>query len=467
MNNEFKRLVDDRLSGLEWQQRQSNAVLSQIKGEVKVKKKLSLGLVLAIVLVLAAMTALAAALLWEQQVVPMKEIEQTEGIYKRWPVSQKQVLIRALVDSGHIEESSETKRLFDELTDEAEKHTIADQLLLTLIGQPNVNEISVDSITYAIMGPMNTWTPEQRVWWQQITEQFYGKAGAIDTLIVPTSDVISEAEAVAIGKAALLTAYELPADGLDKARAVADLYVTDQRPDYRRWNIQFQQFREGSDSYVERFYSVVVDEYGEVIADPDIDALLPEDYIEMVNKELSRPIPPLQAAYWEVSAKAEGRSFSWWPLELKAEYSRGLGTQVRAMMERGELSPIMTDDGDGLNIHLVAISNFHYGMPEEQDMEQSLAIDIAQKTLRETYDIDDNTFAHYADILPLFDVSDPTAPLWKFLFWPELESWELFDDYRPPLYKVEMNARTGEVVKTEMFLHEMMGDNFEYQLKLY
>ena len=283
--NRVQHTINAQLSNIEFTQKNKRAVYAMAKGEIKVKKKLSLGLVLAIVLVLAAMTALAAALLWEQQVVPMKEIEQTEGDYIHWPVSQKQVLIRALTDSGHIAESSETTRLFDDATGETEKHAIADQLLLTLIGQTDVAEISVDIITYAIMGAPETWTPQQRVWWQQVTDKFYEKQNP-DTLIVPSADVISEAEAVAIAKAALLAAYELPANALDRARIVADLYITEQRPDYRRWHIQFQVFREGSDSYVEHFYTAIVDEHGQVIDDPDVMVSLPGEGFNKTMKEL-------------------------------------------------------------------------------------------------------------------------------------------------------------------------------------
>lgn len=147
-DNELRRVMDACLPGLENRPDFDRDVLRQVRGEVKVKKKLSVGFVLVIVLVLAAVTALAAALLWEQQVVPMKEIEQAEGDYVNWSISQKQALIRALIDSGNIEETAETARLFDDSTGETEKQAIANQLVLTLTGQTDVKEINVDIITY-------------------------------------------------------------------------------------------------------------------------------------------------------------------------------------------------------------------------------------------------------------------------------------------------------------------------------
>ena len=104
---QIRHAVNARLSGLEGNPGLARRVIQAAKGEEKVKKKLSVGLVLVIVLLaLAAVTALATALLWEQQVIPMKEIEQSEGEYMDWPISQKKVLIQALMDSGHIQESA-------------------------------------------------------------------------------------------------------------------------------------------------------------------------------------------------------------------------------------------------------------------------------------------------------------------------------------------------------------------------
>ena len=139
-------------------------VLASARKEKKTKKKLSTGLVFLLVLILAAGIALAATLLWEQYVVPMKEIEQMEGDYMHWPLRQKQALIRALIASGNLAENDETARLFDDATAEAEKNALADQLVLTLTGLSDKKEISVDAITYAILGPEDVWTfPNRRL----------------------------------------------------------------------------------------------------------------------------------------------------------------------------------------------------------------------------------------------------------------------------------------------------------------
>ncbi len=59
MRDGLKEIVDRELSGLRWQPRNRNEVLARLKGEPKMKKRLSAGLILAVVLMLAAVSALA------------------------------------------------------------------------------------------------------------------------------------------------------------------------------------------------------------------------------------------------------------------------------------------------------------------------------------------------------------------------------------------------------------------------
>ena len=60
MNEGLKNVLDRRLSALAWDDRRSQQVLRQIRGETKVKKKLSFSLVMAMTLMLAAGIAVAA-----------------------------------------------------------------------------------------------------------------------------------------------------------------------------------------------------------------------------------------------------------------------------------------------------------------------------------------------------------------------------------------------------------------------
>ena len=469
-DNELRRVMDACLPGLENRPDFDRDVLRQVRGEVKVKKKLSVGFVLVIVLVLAAVTALAAALLWEQQVVPMKEIEQAEGDYVNWSISQKQALIRALIDSGNIEETAETARLFDDSTGETEKQAIANQLVLTLTGQTDVKEINVDIITYAIMGSTDKWTLEQRVWWQQVTNQFRNSGDDPDILITPNGKEPTETEAIAIAKAAILSAYELPSDALDNAQAVANLYVTDQRPDYRRWDVQFKVFRDGSDSYTERIYVAIVDEQGKIIADPDVSMPSVNDMAAIYKNMKSNDGNSVADMYMQYMKQAGNKIFQLWSLEEKAEFSRNVAPLVRAAVESGDLSQL--NIGGEPDIDVVALSSYSYGLPQEQDIPQADAYTIAKQALVDAYQLDDETIALYDNPYFYFDTTNPNVTLWKIVFWPSYSSAEKFPDGFASgqghlRYKVELNSCTGEITKTEVFEFEALGGDIDYKLKLY
>lgn len=459
------RAVDARLSGLTGDPGMARRVLARSKASPVRRKKRAVALIVAAVLALAGVGALAASLLWRDQAAPMKQIEQTGGDYAGWAIEDKAALVRALVDSGHLMQSGETDRLFDEGTPEAERHAIADALLLALTGQTAVEEISVDIITYAVMGAEDFWTPEERVWWQQLTRRFDGDDGADDTFLVPDGGVISEAQAVTAAREAILSARGLEEGALDAALPVADLYVTQQQPDRPRWNVQFKFFREGSDSYVERVYSAVVDaRSGEVLSDTG--ATQPDE--AAAQQSAARPDTPLFQA---IDAMAESvqrdiASFPAWPLTLKAEYARDIAPRVRAIVDSGDLTPL--DNGAGPNLYVIAAAAYDYGLPGEGDLAQEDALERAREAVRERFDLSPETLSLYTDVLVYFDATAPDAPLWRFVLQPEMGARDALGQAQYDLrYRVEIASRTGEVASAEAFERQIPVYDLSYLMNLY
>ena len=459
------RAVDARLSGLTGDLWMARRVLARSKASPVRRKKRAVALIVAAVLALAGVGALAASLLWRDQAASMKQIEQSGGDYAGWSIEDKAALVRALVDSGHLMQGGETERLFDEGTPEAERHAIADALLLALTGQTAVEEISVDIITYAVMGAEDFWTPEERVWWQQLTRRFDGDDGADDTFLVPDGGVITEAEAVAAAREAILSARGLEEDALDAALPVADLYVTQQQPDRPRWNVQFKLFREGSDSYVERVYSAVVDaRSGEVLSDTG--ATHPDE--AAAQQSAARPDTPLFQA---IDAMAESvqrdiASFPAWPLALKAEYARDIAPRVRAIVDSGDLTPL--DNGAGPNLYVIAAAAYDYGLPGEGDLAQEDALERARETVRERFGLSQEALSRYTDVLVYFDATDPDAPLWRFVLQPEMGARDALGQAQYDLrYRVEIASPTGDVVSAEAFKRQVPVYNLSYLMNLY
>ena len=463
------RAVDALLSGLTGDPWMAQHVLARAEEELpNRRKRRAAALIVAAVLALAGMGALAASLLWREQAASMKQVEQTEGDYAGWAIEDKAALVRALVDSGYLAQGGETERLFDEGTPEAERHAIADALLLALTGQTEVAEISVDIITYAVMGAEDTWTPEERVWWQQLTRRFDGDDGADDTFLVPDGSVISEAQAVAAARTAILSAQGLEDGALDAAQPVADLYVTQQQPDRPRWNVQFKLFREGSDSYVERVYSAVVDaRSGEVISDPDTGVLHPgEDAVPQPT-----PVRPDTPLFQAIDAMAQSvqrdiASFGAWPLSLKAEYARDIAPRVRAIVDSGDLTPL--DNGAGPNLYVIAAATYDYGLPGEGDLAQEEALERARETVRERFGLSQEALSRYTDVLVYFDATDPDAPLWRFVFQPEMDARDALGQTQYDLrYRVEIASPAGDVASAEAFKRQVPVYDLSYLMNLY
>lgn len=462
------RAVDARLSGLTGDPWMARRVVARAQEQFpKRRKKRAVALIVAAVLALAGVGALAASLLWRDQAASMKQIEQSGGDYAGWSIEDKAALVRALVDSGHLMQGGETERLFDEGTPEAERHAIADALMLALTGQTEVKEISVDIITYAVMGAEDTWTPEERVWWQQLTRRFNGDDGADDTFLVPDGSVISEAEAVAAAREAILSARGLEEDALDAALPVADLYVTQQQPDRPRWNVQFKFFREGSDSYVERVYSAVVDaRSGEVISDPDTGVPHPDE--AAAQQSAARPDTPLFQA---IDAMAESvqrdiASFGAWSLSLKAEYARDIAPRVRAIVDSGDLTPL--DNGAGPNLYVIAAAAYDYGLPGEGDLAQEDALERAREAVRERFDLSQEALSRYTDVLVYFDATDPDAPLWRFVLQPEMSARDALGQAQYDLrYRVEIASPAGDVASAEAFKRQVPVYELPYLMNLY
>lgn len=435
------------------------------EGVPVVKKKLSLGLVLILILLLTGTVALAATLLWQDYVPQMKQTEHELGDYVEWPAARRIQLAKDIVAMGYLDESEDAKILSSETATEQDKAAAADRLMLLLTGQEDVGEIHSNLITYAIMGHEDTWTPEQRVWWNKLTTQ-HADTGANDTLIVPTKADLPEDEAIAIAYEAVQEVYGFTDEEMQCLHPAANLYVTDQRPDYKRWDIQFKRYREGSSTYVEKVYSVIVDEHGEVIGDPDVGMPHVREARELAlqaeakRQEQLAKRPESVKLYDEYSEKYGSSIFGDWPVEAKAAWSQEAKAIVQRDIDLGWIIPYDSEEASRSNNDVVFSTVFTYGVPSENDLTETQALEIAYATLKSEYGCDADDFSY---IFPFYDVTNPEKPLWRFMLYPANKKAE--PDI--PFARVEMDAKTGEVQMHETFERSNDYKDFEYNMKWY
>lgn len=418
------------------------------EGVPVVKKKLSLGLVFILILLLTGTVALAATLLWQDYVPQMKQTEHDMGNYVEWPATRRIQLAKDIVAMGYLDESEDTLILSSETATEQDKAAAADRLMLKLTGLEDVKEIHSTLITYAIMGHEDTWTPEQRVWWNGIVTM-YGDDGATDTLIVPTKDVLSEQDAITIARAAIQEAYGFDDAYMSSLHPVANLYTTDERPDYKRWDIQFKKYREGSSTYIEKVYSAVVDENGEVIADPDVAIEHPKDSAARskvwARQQDERPEYVLKFIEYQENF-GNGMPFWWWTYDVKAAFS-------------AEVSP-MVANLESVNLEVAEATFYTYGIPAENEIQYEDALVIGRRVLAEEYGLTDKQIRAHSDLLEAYDVSDPDKPMWKFVFINP-------DDFYGIRYRILINGRTGEIILHESYPWQTNFKDEEYDHKLY
>ena len=338
----------------------------------------------------------------------MKQTEHEMGDYAEWPATRRIQLAKDIVAMGYLDESEDTQILSSETTAEQDKAAAADQLMLKLTGLEDVKEVHSTLITYAIMGHEDTWTPEQRVWWQGIVSM-HSDAGATDTLVVPTKEDLSEADAVAIAKAAIQEAYGFDDAYMSSLHPVANLYVTEQRPDYKRWDIQFKKYRDGSDNYLEKVYCAVVDENGEVISDPDVGI---EHPAESVVRQKARS---------EEIANAENPEIT----KIYEQYGNMVGTRSIWRLTLAEKAEVLGDDN---------------GIPRSEDISETEAVEIARKRLASLgYDLTGFEISVWYKVNDSFTAM--TNPVYVIYF---------VDDLDQPIkaFTVTINAVSGEVSKT-------------------
>ena len=429
------------------------------EGVPVVKKKLSLGLVFILILLLTGTVALAATLLWQDYVPQMKQTEHEMGDYVEWPATRRIQLAKDIVAMGYLDESEDTLILSSETATEQDKAAAADRLMLKLTGKDEVEEIHSNIITFAIMGPEDYWTPEQRVWWNEITN-LYADTGAPDTLIVPAKNDLSEDEAVAIAYEAVQEVYGFSDEEMQRLHPVANMYVTDQRPDYKRWDIQFKRYREGSSTYVENVYSVIVDEHGEVIGDPDVGMPHIREARERAMQAEAMRLAQLEQRpesvklYDEYSKKYGNSIFGAWPVEAKAAWSQKGAPVVQRDIDLGWLVPYDSEEASIPNNRALYSITYVYGIPTENDLTEAEALDIAYATIMAAYGYDADDFRW---IYPFYDITNPDKPLWRFVFYPAYKKAE--PDI--PFARVEMDAATGEVLMHETF--ERYEDHRDYE----
>lgn len=286
----------------------------------------------------------------------------------------------------------------------------------------DASEIPLEIVSFQVRHEDNqTWTSEERVW-QQESDRSKQHNEADDTLVNPGDGDLPVETAISIAKNAILDAYSLPIDALDNAQIITDLYVTNNRPDYRRWLVRFAIRRD--DNWLEREYWCIVDSSGEVIEDPDLN----EPSLQYKAKQWKAD-DEIITAYKEYSRLSGYKPFWMWPYELKANCSNRL-------KELYEIS-----NNQSYHQDIVACLEHTFIIPDTDHIQYDDALGIAITYISEMYKL--NVTA----------VTEFQVKFESYMNIAEKETWVFIlsdgSDYDSLHYLIMLDGFTGSIISCD------------------
>lgn len=252
-----QRVIDNSLSGIQDDPWMAQRVLNmahetQGTGGIVVKKKLSIGFVLMMAVMLLGVTALAATLLWQDAGEKVAPMESENGYYDTWNTEAKIELIKALYDLGELKDNPDAERVLNS-TDmpDAEKNALCDKIMCAYVnGSPDT--VTLLSILEKLHGDMNTWSMEDKVWYNNLLNANNMLSEEDTNYVLPQTGEFTQEQAVDAAKSFLISKG---AENLDNAQIEATMYEESDDQFYgetqvskkgrRVWSIVFRLEEEG------------------------------------------------------------------------------------------------------------------------------------------------------------------------------------------------------------------------------
>lgn len=255
MKSKMKPILDRQLSQLDWTPEETQQMLRQMRGEIPVKKKLSLALVLAIALAMMAATALAVTL-WKNYHEQIAHNEGTIGYFDTWTGQQRADFVLAMQQEGITFDAQQLKLLSDTSTTDQQKKEIATRLITEKYGIRE-DVVTAISILEAEFGPLPNWDMERKAAYTQLLEKT-GTLGKDEEMYwMPGKGDISQQQAIETARKAIVDKFDVKEAELDKMRLVVELRSYAHEREARTWHVGF--FLPDADAYDPEQYSVWLD----------------------------------------------------------------------------------------------------------------------------------------------------------------------------------------------------------------
>lgn len=400
-DNDIRRVMDACLPGLENRPDFDRDVLRHVRGEIKVKKKLSVGFVLVIALVLAAVTALAAMTLnayYEKAI----EKEGESGRIQDWSTADKITLVDWMVEAGIELDEAKVAQLHNDGLSEDAKGTLAMEIINGYYSARDGILTSVDIIAKE-KGPIEYWSLEDKAWLSEMMAKYQPEEVSSVNLL-PTKGDITQEQAIEIMYAYYEKEYGLKRNDFDESKMT----------------ISFSEgtWDDGDDP--QRLKTWGMDLWLKSDAEHPMGiSILPDGTI----KHASAPYVRSWQDDWYDTFMAE----EFWTIDGMYRFQQEWTPRVEQIVSRGEKLP------NDLK-YLISKS---YGLPASTDISRDKAYMIAQDAILSTGNWTKEKLRHF-DTREAYRVDDTTQPVYWFVF-----TWSIHSEDQRSI--VEKLYQEGEI----------------------
>lgn len=427
--DQLPHAAETRLSGLTPDPWLAQRVLQNVKGEEKVKRKLSAGLVLLVILMLVTMTALAVTVL-SHYFNDYAQLEGAYGDYSQWSDSAKIHLVEVMATDGlalddHLLEQFENIQL-----NEPERAKLAEDIICAYYGDTdNMSTYNVMEHELGAFGS-ESWSLADQELYSDLTKEYgIGSTDQTQHKTPKEGEDISEETAKTIAKATLLESYSISDEELS-AYTISCTFFT-RSGDSKEWLIRY--VGEDTPEYQNNVYTVSMTNDGQVIEtrSPWLACPLNTEFEQLEN---------------------ERGMFVTWSVKQKFQFYAEWPQKIDKWIEHG-------GDSKHLRSHIQYLSNIQYCLPAEDEVDALTSRQTAEEALRAqehvtTEDMDE------LRAYPSFRMTDQGTRVWHWVF------ARLQRENTDCGYYVEVDAQTGEVTAIVHMIYDVdtnhWADFYEY-----
>lgn len=225
-DGQIRAAIDEALSGLDARPTLQYRVMQEIRGEKKVKKKLSVGLVLALVLMMLTVAAVAAAAL-NSYFTGFAQLEQKYGEYEAWPETAKVELVNLMAQSELAVDAAQVEKM-NQLSGE-EQLRLAESMIESYYGGAYM---STTLVMERELGESMYWSYDMKALHDTLLKEYgYFKYGDWDECVLPEEGDIPLDKALEIALAVMQEKFGLSKEYFDGRKLDACFVKTTEYPE--------------------------------------------------------------------------------------------------------------------------------------------------------------------------------------------------------------------------------------------